>query len=163
MQNNEPAWLIEARKHEGVAEIPGPKTSGVIAGWLKKLNAWWSDDETPWCGVFVAYCIQAAGLPLPKYWMRAKAWAEWGSRLSAPVPGCIAVLERQGGGHVFFVIGRTPEGNLVGIGGNQGNKVSIATFERHRVIAYVWPPGIAAPSYQGLAMQKSVSLSTDEA
>lgn len=163
MANAEPVWLIEARKHEGVAEIPGPKTNDFISRWLHYLGAWWSDDETPWCGVFVAHCIKSAGLPLPKYWMRAKAWVEWGSKLSAPVPGCIAVLERKGGGHVFFVLGRTPEGNLVGIGGNQGNRVSIATFERSRVIAYVWPPGLPLPPYQGLAMQKAVELSTEEA
>ncbi len=43
-------WIAEARRHIGLREIPGPKTNSVIAGWLMKLKAWWSDDATPWCG-----------------------------------------------------------------------------------------------------------------
>ena len=115
---NEPAWLTEARRHLGVAEVPGPKHSPVIQSWLHKLRAWWNDDEPPWCGVFVAACMDTVGIPLPKYWMRAKAWAEWGSRLSAPIPGCVVVFERQGGGHVGFVVGRTANGHLMVLGGD---------------------------------------------
>lgn len=160
----EPKWIEAGRLHLGVAEIPGPQTSPTIAGWLHKLRAWWSDDETPWCGTYVAHCIDAAGLPLPKYWMRAKAWAEWGSRLAAPVPGCIVVFEREGGGHVGFVVGRDLRGNLMVLGGNQGNRVSIAPFARTRVLAYVWPPGLPAPMHQGLiVMDAPAQLSTNEA
>ena len=68
----------------------------MIQSWLHKLQAWWVDDETPWCGVFVAACMDTIGFKLPKFWMRAKSWAEWGTRLTAPAPGCIVVFERQG-------------------------------------------------------------------
>lgn len=162
--NSEPRWLIEARRHLGVTEIPGPQTSAVISGWLHKLSAWWVDDETPWCGVFVAACIESSGIPLPKYWMRAKEWAEWGSRLATPVPGCIVVFERQGGGHVGFVVGITKQGRLMVLGGNQGNRVSIAPFDPTRVLAYVWPA--AEPLYTGhLALLDAggMPLSTNEA
>lgn len=162
---NEPAWLTEARRHLGVAEVPGPEHSSVIQSWLYKLRAWWIDDETPWCGVFVAACMDATGIPLPKNWMRAKAWAEWGSRLSAPVPGCIVVFERQGGGHVGFVVAKTANGNLMVIGGNQGNRVSIAPFDRTRAVAYVWPPGVPMPPHSALAVFDAggVQPSTNEA
>jgi len=143
--NAEPAWLIEARRHIGMTEIPGPKTNATISGWLHKLRAWWTDDETPWCGVFVAACIDPAGLPLPRYWMRAKAWADWGIRLTAPAPGCIVVFERKGGGHVGFVVGRTERGLLLVLGGNQGNRVGIAAFDPARVVAYVWPKDVPLP------------------
>jgi uncharacterized protein (TIGR02594 family) len=97
--------------------------------------------------------------------MRAKAWAEWGSRLSAPIPGCIVVFERQGGGHVGFVVGRTAKGHLMVLGGNQGNRVSIAPFDRTRAIAYVWPSGMPMPPHSVLAMLDagSAQLSTNEA
>lgn len=160
----EPAWMAIARQYIGVEEIPGPRTNGTISRWLQKLKAWWSDDETPWCGLFVGACIEAAGLPLPTYWMRAKAWAEWGSRLSAPVPGCIVVFERKGGGHVGFVVGRDSAGRLMVLGGNQGNKVSIAAFSLDRVLAYVWPAGVPLPPGRGLATLPAVGpLSTNEA
>lgn len=77
---SEPAWLIEARRHIGVREIKGPQHSGRILGWLDELKAWWHDDETAWCGVFVAHCMHAAGVPLPKFWMRAKDWLSWVNR-----------------------------------------------------------------------------------
>lgn len=161
----EQVWMVEARKHLGLAEIPGPAHSPVILSWLQRLKAWWSDDETPWCGVFVAHCIVAAGLPLPKNWMRAKAWAEWGSRLSAPVPGCIVVFERQGGGHVGFVVGRTANGNLMVLGGNQGNRVSEAPFDRSRAVAYVWPASLPMPDHAPLPVLDAAgqAISTNEA
>lgn len=162
---NEPAWITEGRRHIGTQEVPGPATSPVIASWLHKLRAWWDSDEVPWCGVFVAACMDSAGLPLPKNWMRAKAWAEWGSRLASPVPGCVVIFERQGGGHVGFVLGVTPEGNLMVLGGNQGNRVSIAPFKRDRVLAYVWPLGIPVSSACALPLLSAAGLplSTNEA
>lgn len=161
----DPLWIVEARKHIGLAEIPGPRHSPEIIKWLDRLQSWWKDDETPWCGVFVAACMEPAGIAPPKFWMRAKAWAEWGSRLSAPVPGCIVVFERQGGGHVGFVVGRTGKGELMVLGGNQGNRVSIAPFDRTRAIAYVWPAGLPLPPHSALAVLDSGSaeLSTNEA
>ena len=56
-----PSWLLLAYKYLGTKEIPGVKTSKVIQLWLKFLGAWWNDDETPWCGVFVGYCLREQG------------------------------------------------------------------------------------------------------
>lgn len=161
----EPAWLAEARKYIDVAEIKGPKSNDLIARWLVGLSAWWSDDETPWCGVFVANCIKAAGLPLPKFWMRAKAWADWGSKLSSPFLGCVVVFERVGGGHVGFVVGRAANGNLMVLGGNQGDKVCIRPFELSRVVGYYWPPGLSLPNPEPLPMldASGLAISTNEA
>lgn len=157
-------WIDEAKSHIGLAEVPGVKHNPTIQVWLKKLNAWWTDDETPWCGVFVAWCMQAAGIAVPKYYMRAKDWATWGVALSRPVVGCVVVFERKGGGHVGFVLGQDQRGNLMVIGGNQGNRVTIAPFDRNRVIAYRWPSGAAFPEDKPLVLVTSDGkLSTNEA
>lgn len=132
-------WMLIAREYLGVAEIPGQKTSGVIAGWLRQLKAWWSDDETPWCGTFVAYCISESGFSVPKYWMRALEWKDWGRPLLVPRLGAVVVFKRDGGGHVGFVAGKTADGHLMVLGGNQANKVSIAPFDPERVVAFRWP------------------------
>lgn len=162
--STEPQWMTEARKHIDLAEIPGPKHHPEILRWLKKLQAWWADDETPWCGVFVAHCMQEAGLPIPKFWMRAKAWAEWGTRLASPVPGCVVVFERKGGGHVGFVVGRTSSNLLMVLGGNQGNRVSIAPFESSRVIGYFWPAGVPLPLERRMPVMTATGpISTNEA
>lgn len=160
----EPKWMTEARKHIDLAEIPGPKHHSEILRWLKKLQAWWSEDETPWCGTFVAHCMQEADLPIPTFWMRAKAWAEWGTRLSSPVPGCVVVFERKGGGHVGFVVGRTSSNLLMVLGGNQGNRVSIAPFESSRVIGYFWPASVPLPLERTVPLMTATGpASTNEA
>lgn len=139
-KQSELPWLTEARKHIGLAEIPGKQHNPTITNWLIKLKAWWRDDETPWCGVFVAHCLRSANRAIPKHWYRAKEYANYGTRLSKPAYGCIAVMSRQGGGHVGFVVGEVSKGgDLLILGGNQGNKVSIARFPRSRITAYVWP------------------------
>ena len=138
-QATELPWIAEGRQYVGMAEIPGKQHNPTIQNWLRTLKAWWADDETPWCGTFVAHCCRTANRDIPKDWFRALAWADAGERLTAPAYGCIAVFSRTGGGHVGFVVGRDRSGNLMILGGNQGNKVSIAKFSKDRVVAYVWP------------------------
>ena len=99
------AWIAEARKHIGLKENTSKFAhSPTILGWLKKLGAWWMDDETPWCGTFVAHCLQTAGVKFPKNWYRALAYLNGGTKLAKPCYGCVAVKTRVGGGHVCFVV-----------------------------------------------------------
>jgi len=159
----EPTWLQEARRHVGLREIPGAPTAPAISRWLQQLGAWWRDDETPWCGVAVAAWMQAAGVgPLPKFWMRARAWADWGQPLEGPAHGCVAVFARQGGGHVGLVVGRDRADNLLVLGGNQGDAVNVRAFPLDRVLAYRWPPGQPLPMLAELARGEA-AVSTSEA
>lgn len=137
--SNEPSWLAAARQHLGVAEIPGKATAPIIARWLRELRAAWNSDDVPWCGTFVAAVLRDATVPLPAAWYRARAWLDWGTPIASPVPGCIVVYERAGGGHVGFVVGRDAQGRVMTLGGNQGDRVSIAPFEPSRVLGYRWP------------------------
>lgn len=155
----EPRWLKTARRYLGTKEIPGAKHSSVIARWLARLGAWWRDDETPWCGTFVAECLKDAGLPLPRNWYRAKEWANYGSNLRSThvAPGAILVFARTGGGHVGFYVGEDHSYFYV-LGGNQGNAVSVAKIAKVRCIAIRWPKGepvIGGPKY--IAMDAKVT------
>lgn len=157
-----PRWLRIAETHTGLAEIRGPKHNSKIVGWLDKLGAWWRDDETPWCGVFVAHCVQDVGLPYPKYYMRAKAWADYGSLLRQDrlAPGAILVFDRAGGGHVGFYVGEDA-GHYFVLGGNQGNAVNVMKLGKSRLLASRWPKGepvIGKPVYM-----EGGKVSTDEA
>ena len=160
----DPAWIVEARKYIGQREIKGAKTNGFVSIWLKTLRAWWSDDEQPWCGVFVAHCIQSVGLPIPKNWMRATDWLSIGKTLPRPAMGCIVVFSRAGGGHVGFVVGKTATGNLMVLGGNQGDSVRISEFSPARAIGYRWPSVSPLPERYNLPIIDSDgTLSTNEA
>jgi uncharacterized protein (TIGR02594 family) len=159
-----PAWLGIARKDLGLRELPGAPTAPRIHKWLADLGAWWRDDETPWCGVAVAAWMRSAGHPIPRHWYRAKAWLDWGTPLTSPVPGCIVVFERQGGGHVGLVVGADARGRLMVLGGNQGNAVTIAPFDRARVSGYRWPPGATMMASAPLPLiASSAASSTNEA
>lgn len=140
---NEPKYLTVARGYIGTREVPGPKHNGVIRGWLSKLGAWWHDDETPWCGVFVAACLQEAGLPYPKAYYRARSYVDYGEWVPCTRLGAVVVLSRTGGGHVGFLTGRTADGAFLRVlGGNQGNMVCEAWFEASRVVDSRCPPGV---------------------
>lgn len=134
----EPAWLQAARKDVGQRETLGPNDSPWLRAILGKLGAAWLLGQ-PWCGGAVAYWMEAAGIKPAKNWFRAKAWLDWGVPLNLPALGCVVVFERKGGGHVGLVVGETPDGRLMVLGGNQGNAVNVAPFDRSRVIGYRWP------------------------
>jgi uncharacterized protein (TIGR02594 family) len=158
-----PAWITYALNQVGVREIPGPKHEPKILGWWKKIfRGGIKDDETPWCAAFVGACLEQAGIQSTRF-ESAKSYESWGVALAAPVYGCIVVFTRAGGGHVAFVVGEDKAGNLLCLGGNQGNCVSVKTFERGRVSAYRWPSGMPAPVGQRLPILASVDFSTSEA
>ena len=159
---SEPSWLKIARSYDGLKEIPGPRHNQTIIRWLVKLRAWWSDDETPWCGVFVAHCMQKSSLPFPKLYMRAKAWSDYGSLLRRDrlAPGAILVFDRAGGGHVGLYLGEDAGVSYV-LGGNQSNAVNVMKLGKSRLVASRWPKGepvIGKPVYLN-----GGSVSTNEA
>ena len=143
-------WIAEARKHVGQKEIKGAKHNTRIVAWLESLKAWWKDDETPWCGVFIAHCLQKSGYSkaknvgdfgkiYPKNWFRAKDYLNYGRKLHAPAYGCVAVKSRVGGGHVCFVVGRDETTRkLVCLGGNQSDSVCFALYNEGDFEAFMW-------------------------
>lgn len=159
---SEPAWLTIARGYLGVREIPGKETAPTIARWLKGLRAWWSDDETPWCGVFAAAIMQQAGYERPKAWYRAKSWLDYGTPLQKPERGCIVVYDRKGGGHVGFVTAKDQAGRIYTLGGNQGNAVSEVPFDPSRILGFRWPPGAPPPHSPLPVIAGGGPVSTDE-
>jgi len=157
-----PRWLRTAYSFEGLRETPGPRHNATILGWLTRLRAWWRDDETPWCGVFVAHCMQEAGLPYPRLYMRAKAWSDYGALLRPDrlAPGAILVFNRAGGGHVGFYVGEDT-GHYYVLGGNQSNAVNVMKLGKSRLVASRWPRGV--PVVGKPVHMKGGMVSTNEA
>ena len=159
---SKPRWLRTAESYVGLREIPGPKHNRTILRWLENLNAWWRDDETPWCGVFVAHCMSEAGLPYPRLYMRARAWADYGALLRPDrlAPGAILVFSRNGGGHVGFYVGEDA-GFYYVLGGNQSNAVNVMKLGKSRLVASRWPRG--EPVIGRPVQMKGGMVSTNEA
>ncbi|WP_322470304.1 TIGR02594 family protein [Hydrogenophaga sp. SNF1] len=143
----DPLWLAEARRYLGVREIPGVNHHPLIlAMWKAIKRGGIRDDETPWCAAFVGFCLENVGIVSSRF-ESARSYLEWGRPLDKPVPGCITVLGRTGGGHVAFGAGVDRHGDLLLLGGNQGNSVSIAAFPRSRVLGYRWPLAVPLPDH----------------
>jgi uncharacterized protein (TIGR02594 family) len=134
----EPLWLAAARRDVGLRETLGPNDSPWLRRVLGALGAKWLLGQ-PWCGGAVAHWMAQAGLSRPKAWYRARAWLNWGEHIVLPAVGAVVVFERQGGGHVGLVVGLDQRGRLMVLGGNQGDAVSIAPFDRSRVLGFRWP------------------------
>lgn len=138
-------WLKEARNHIGLREIKGGKHAPEIVQFWKDIKRGGiKDDETPWCAAFVGAMLERSGIKSSRF-ESAKSYLNWGVQLSDPVVGCVVVFTRQGGGHVGFCVGQDSAGNLLILGGNQGDAVNVKAFPRSRVTGYRWPAGVALP------------------
>lgn len=138
-----PAWLDVARRYIGTREIKGPKHNKHILDWWAKLGAPFRDDETPWCGAFVGGVLAEAGIKPQPGGASARAWLNFGKKLDKPAVGAVVVFWRGSpsgwSGHVGFVVGKDRKGNIMVLGGNQGDAVNIKPFSKTRVLGYRWP------------------------
>jgi uncharacterized protein (TIGR02594 family) len=92
-----------------------------------------------WCADFMNLVLRKSGHRGSGSRM-ASSFASYGTRISGPQVGAIAVLSRgKRGGHVGVVSGIDAKGNPIIISGNHGRRVAESTYSRGRVYAYVMP------------------------
>ncbi|WP_330983630.1 MULTISPECIES: TIGR02594 family protein [Enterobacterales] len=141
----EPVWLEEARKYIGEREIKGKSNNPLIVQWWKDIHRGGiKDDETPWCAAYTGAMLEHVGIVSSRF-ESAKSYETWGVALKEPAYGCVATFTRDGGGHVGFVVGQAPNGDLMVLGGNQSDQVCIRAFSPWRVSGYRWPAGVSDP------------------
>lgn len=148
-----PKWLEYARTMKWVHEVPGPNHSAEIIEWAVRLGGWIkayvTNDEAPWCGLFMAHVFQRAlpALKRPANPLSAAAWGSWGVALSKPALGAVLVFKRPGGGHVGFYEGEDLTHYHV-LGGNQANSVNVSRIAKNRLVAkgIRWPMGEPLPT-----------------
>lgn len=154
---DQPEWLRRAYGYLGQKEIKGWRHNPNVLRWWQDLDLHFRDDETPWCAGFANGMLAECGLPLsPKY--RAAAlgwrWTGYGTRLDGPALGAFMTMTRpgrRGSGHKTIVAGRDRLGRIMGLGGNQSNKVGINPYHpTNRDAQYHWPEGVALPTETGM-------------
>ncbi len=125
-------WMKTAYGELGQSEVQGVKANPKIIQYFSASKFWGTDDsggKNAWCGSFVAWVMKRHGYPPVKNAYRAKSWINFGKTIKTPIQGAIAIKSRTGGGHVGFVVGQSATGKYLYIlGGNQGDKVSIARY-----------------------------------
>ena len=145
-------WLLEAYNLIGTQEEPGAGSNEAIVGWGRTVRINYSDDEIPWCGLFVAHCIGSQLLqePLPINPLGARNWHEFGQSCMLPQLGSIMVFWRGSPdgwkGHVGFYWAEDDTCYHI-LGGNQSNCVSIVRLKKERLICARWPVNALLPNY----------------
>lgn len=166
-----PSWLLIAERYLGLREVHGPAHAPEILKWWKLIKQGGiNDDETAWCAAFVGGILEEAGLMSSRK-ANARSYTRWGQRLFGPCVGSIVTFWRGSPdgwqGHVGFVVGKDVKGNLMVLGGNQGDAVSIAPFDVARVLQFNWPADYPVPAvgYDTLPVldSKGMKLSNNEA
>lgn len=164
----EPPWLTEARALIGVKELAGPANNAQIMQWADDLDQWYPGDDVPWCGLFVAHCMDKGAPGEPQNFNRlgARQWMQYGMPADEAIPPLGAVIPmwrthktRSVNGHVAIVTGYNAT-HVRGIGGNQSDQVSELWFPRDRILGVRVPVG-----YRGAPAPYAVTgqLSTREA
>ena len=92
-----------------------------------------------WCARFLNMVLERSGRRGTGSDM-ASSFASFGSRVSGPQVGAIAVMSRgKRGGHVGIVSGIDASGNPVIISGNHNGRVAESAYPRGRIYSYVMP------------------------
>jgi uncharacterized protein (TIGR02594 family) len=90
-----------------------------------------------WCGAFMDMVLKRTGHTGGGN--LALGYEHYGTRVSGPQVGAIAVMGRHGGGHVGVVSGVDASGNPIIVSGNHNNTVAESVYPRSRIAAYVLP------------------------
>jgi uncharacterized protein (TIGR02594 family) len=160
-----PRILVQAVKLIGTKEIVGKAHNPIILDWAKQLGIKaYTNDEIPWCGLFIAYCAHKAGVQVVDGPLWALNWAKYGTKESTPMLGDVLTFKRDGGGHVGLYIGEDRTHYHV-LGGNQNNQVNvmrIAKSRLHQARRTAWK--IAQPSnVRKIELSNKGIISTNEA
>ena len=147
-------WMALAEAEMAVWAGTGV-SEGTAAG-LAKVREYFAATDSgitrmePWCGGFVAFCLQNAGVQPVAGGARAANWKKWGTVSllggNPDVPkGAVVVLTptpgSQRSGHVgffsrFLSVDEKPRVEL--LGGNQSDTVQLSVFPRARIADIRW-------------------------
>lgn len=163
-----PKMLVEALRHYGTLEHKGKGSNPNITAWAKEVgvNGWYTDDDIPWCGLFVGVVAKRAGYPFPaSKLLAARQWINWGEPVTKgrEMLWDILVFSRSGGGHVGFYVGENDKAFLV-FGGNQSNAVGFAWIDKARLLEARRPKyKIGEPNnVRKIILSETGELSTNE-
>lgn len=137
---NQFPWMAQAWAELGVAEVPGTATNPRVSVYYRDAGSPdVRDDSVPWCAAFAGACLERAGFRSSRS-LAARSYLAWG-KAADPSPGVICVLSRgsdPAAGHVGFLVGMTDR-RVVLLGGNQADAVTVAAFDRARVLGFRLP------------------------
>lgn len=137
-----PVWVRVGLAEVGVVEDIRPgKSLARIEDYHAVTRGGRSPDDVSWCSSYLCFCFESAGIQSTKSKMAA-SWASWGYP-TAPRQFAVVFFNKKdpdagGTGHVGICLGISGQ-ELYLLGGNQSNKVSIATRKMADAHSWRWP------------------------
>jgi uncharacterized protein (TIGR02594 family) len=128
-----------AAKAEQATSFGGFTGSSLVAEARKYIGTNPTGRRSLWCGAFMDMVLKKTGHRGGGN--LALGYEHYGTRVSGPQVGAIAVMGRRGGGHVGVVTGIDASGNPIIVSGNHNNTVAESVYPRSRIAAYVVPNG----------------------
>lgn len=138
-----PKYARLAYSYIGQKEVPGSKSNPLILRWIQDFLGWGDDDsKVAWCAIFINTILKESDIKGTGK-ANARSFLNWGEVVETPRRGDIVVFERGGRsswkGHVGLYWGEAEDGFIYCLGGNQSDKVSIASYSKSRILGYRRP------------------------
>ncbi len=147
-----PSRIAAAQQGQAVAPMQVARTylgksegrdAEVLAAFFRKSGGQkLNPADTAWCAAFVNAALGETGRPGTGT-LAARDFLKVGTPTKNPQVGDIVVFSRGNSswqGHVGFYAGKDEDGNILVLGGNQSNRVSIAPYSASRVLGFRQPP-----------------------
>lgn len=156
LEVSRPLWVEAGIKLLGLREGAGAKDNQTIIDWAHDeggdIATDYNHDSIPWCALFANHILTKVGLKGTETLWALDFAGKWPcTRLAGPAVGAFAPMKRNGGGHIMVIVGRDQLGNIMGLGGNQSDAVTIAPFAVSRLNqGFYWPKGPSLPQYVGI-------------
>jgi len=130
-----------ATKELGISEIKGSGDNDRILKYANDIgHTWISDDETPWCSIFMNWVAMKSGYEKSGSGA-ARSWLNIGFSVENPEPGDIVVYWRESPeshkGHVGIFLGFSNDhSRIYTLGGNQNDSVSISAYSVDQLLGF---------------------------
>jgi uncharacterized protein (TIGR02594 family) len=123
-----------AQSHSNSA-YGGATSNSLVSEARKYIGGNPTGRGSQWCGAFMDLVLKRTGHNGGGN--LARAYAKYGTRVSGPQVGAIAVMNH----HVGVVSGVDSNGNPIIVSGNHNRTVAESVYPRGRIMAYVMPGG----------------------
>lgn len=167
-----PKWYEIGLAELNTKEFAGPAHNPAVDKYFKATGVPNFTDNEAWCGAFIAWNMQQAGIKYRKATAaRARDWLLWGvgikipaiidSKYTVPV-GAVGVIARgalgSGQGHVFMFSSWADDNHEEAfvLEGNSKDMVRIGKINTADVIGWRWPVEIPLPVAQRPAINNGI-------
>ena len=130
---------------QSVLGLDENKQTDILSNFLSAGGIEIDPSQTAWCAAFVNATLSKTGLNGTGA-LNARSFLNWGTEVTQPQLGDVVVLSRGDNpaqGHVGFFKGFDGDGNILLLGGNQGDAVSVQSYDKSRLLGYRRPDGVS--------------------